>query len=150
MLFQYHSYTKHGIRNKMFNKINHKLLIISHLFLIYCSTKLPINHPLKRTKLTIKNIDSTTLKTAYLIDAIIKNREILIHSEKKLNTQLNSNKLIIGKHYYLILKEVFYLQLDDLSFPLYKGNIYLDNKLIIKKETKVFVSEDINGLYLIN
>jgi hypothetical protein len=140
-------YVRETFKVSLTSKLTSKLLIINCLFIISCTSNLTIEQTIKPIKVTIISIDSTTLKTAYLIKAIIENKPFLIYSERHFNNSINGNTLVIGSQYSLILKEINYLKLDNLSFSLLKGNIYLDNQLIVKKGTKVFVSESINACF---
>lgn len=132
----------------MESKSQYKLLIISYLLLFLSACKLPLNE-VRKTKFKIESIDSTTLNTAYLIHAKAKNKHIFIYSKRQLEYPINCDLLIIDKRYKLNLKKIYSLELDTIRFRLYQHNLYVNDKLIIRKGTLIFESEDIKGLCVI-
>ena len=129
--------------------INYNKVLFT-LYLILCPLffSFLLEKRCEKIKLTVNKIDSTTLVDSYLIYCKVKNKQVVLCSKKEFTQLKNCNPLVIGMSYKIQLKKKFALELDGIRFRLYSNDIYVDNKLIVKKETSVFESADIKGLCL--
>ena len=137
------------VLGKMYININggQKILLIAITFLIFTfSTKTDC----KKTSIEVTKIDSTSIKNTYLVFFITKNNQGILYSKMKpMNTDTSCKSIMVGSKYWIKLNKVFRVDLgDNILFPLYRNSIYLDGKVIFKKEDNVFSSADVDGLCL--
>ena len=124
-----------------------KILLV---YVILWSFTFPLKAQNRRAEIKITKIDSILLKDKFLVFFTIKDEQGILYSKRKMSNYNDCDSIKVGLSYTISLTPISKIELGDgLVFPLNRGALYLNGKVIFEKEDKVFLSTDINGLCLV-